>query len=42
MIDAKIADQVLLMMETATLPGGTATRAAISWLSCSRENGYST
>lgn len=29
MIDAKIADQVLLMMETATLPGGTATRATI-------------
>ena len=28
-IDAKIADQVLLMMETATLPGGTATRATI-------------
>ncbi len=25
MIDPKIADQVLLMMETATLPGGTAT-----------------
>lgn len=29
MIDPKIADQVLLMMETATLPGGTATRAII-------------
>lgn len=29
MIDPKIADQVLLMMETATLPGGTATRATI-------------
>src|SRR5690606_39990264 len=29
MIDANIADQVLLMMETATLPGGTATRATI-------------
>lgn len=29
MIDPKIADQVLLMMETATLPGGTATRAQI-------------
>lgn len=29
MIDPKIADDVLLMMETATLPGGTATRAAI-------------
>lgn len=29
MINAKIADQVLLMMEGATLPGGTATRAAI-------------
>ncbi|QIO07797.1 penicillin-binding protein PBP3 [Acinetobacter lanii] len=29
MIDPKIADQVLLMMEGATLPGGTATRAAI-------------
>lgn len=29
MIDAKIADQVLLMMETATQPGGTATRANI-------------
>lgn len=29
MIDAKIADQVLLMMEAATLPGGTATRATI-------------
>jgi cell division protein FtsI (penicillin-binding protein 3) len=28
-VDAKIADQVLLMMETATLPGGTATRATI-------------
>ncbi|MGE8625177.1 penicillin-binding protein PBP3 [Acinetobacter schindleri] len=29
MIDPKIADQVLLMMETATLPGGTATRATV-------------
>jgi cell division protein FtsI (penicillin-binding protein 3) len=29
LIDAKIADQVLMMMETATLPGGTATRATI-------------
>ena len=29
MIEPKIADDVLLMMETATLPGGTATRAAI-------------
>ncbi len=29
MIDPKIADQVLLMMEAATLPGGTATRAAV-------------
>ncbi len=29
MIDAKIADQVLLMMETATMPGGTATRATV-------------
>ncbi len=29
MIDPKIADQVMLMMETATLPGGTATRATI-------------
>ena len=29
MIDPKIADHVLLMMETATLPGGTATRATI-------------
>lgn len=29
MLDPKIADQVLLMMETATLPGGTATRAQI-------------
>lgn len=29
MIDPKIADQVLLMMETATMPGGTATRATI-------------
>ena len=28
-IDAKIAEQVLHMMETATLPGGTATRATI-------------
>ncbi|OTG88103.1 peptide ABC transporter permease [Acinetobacter sp. ANC 4558] len=28
-IDPKIANQVLLMMETATLPGGTATRATI-------------
>ncbi|OTG75038.1 peptide ABC transporter permease [Acinetobacter terrae] len=28
-VDTKIADQVLLMMETATLPGGTATRATI-------------
>lgn len=28
-LDPKIADQVLLMMETATLPGGTATRATI-------------
>lgn len=29
MIDPQIADKVLLMMETATLPGGTATRAII-------------
>lgn len=29
MIDPKIAGQVLLMMESATLPGGTATRATI-------------
>ncbi len=29
MIDANIADQVLLMLEVATLPGGTATRATI-------------
>lgn len=29
MIDPKIAEQVLLMMEAATLPGGTATRAAV-------------
>ena len=29
MIEPKIADDVLLMMETATLPGGTAPRAAI-------------
>ena len=29
MIDAKIAGQVLLMMEAATMPGGTATRATI-------------
>ena len=29
MIEPKMADDVLLMMETATLPGGTATRAAI-------------
>ena len=29
MIDPKIANQVLLMMEGATLPGGTATRATI-------------
>ena len=29
MIDPKIADQILLMMETATLPGGTATRATV-------------
>ena len=28
-IDAKIADQVMLMMESATQPGGTATRATI-------------
>ena len=28
-IDPKIADQVLMMMEGATLPGGTATRATI-------------
>ena len=28
-LDGKIADQVLLMMETATMQGGTATRAAI-------------
>lgn len=28
-LDPKIAEQVLLMMETATMPGGTATRAAI-------------
>ncbi|MGE8541177.1 penicillin-binding protein PBP3 [Acinetobacter sp. ANC 3813] len=30
MIDPKIADQVLLMMESATMPGGTATRANVS------------
>ena len=29
MIDPQIAEQVLLMMETATLPGGTATRATV-------------
>src|SRR5690606_5347895 len=29
MIDANIADQVLMMMEAATVPGGTATRATI-------------
>ncbi|WP_374664361.1 penicillin-binding protein PBP3 [Acinetobacter sp.] len=30
MISAKIADDVLMMMESATMPGGTATRANVS------------